>query len=54
MQFEDLALIETISAKDQNSTIPIMKNEFSISFEDFFMMTEVKEMTHIFDRTMNG
>ena len=35
MSFEELLKIEQISALDQNSYMPFMRNEFSKIFEDF-------------------
>ena len=51
ISFEEKLKIEQISALDQNSYMPFMRNEFSKIFEDLFTMTKFTEMTHIYDLT---
>ena len=45
--------METMSASDQNSTMPFLRNEFSKIFEEIFTMTLFTKMTHIYDQTKN-
>ena len=40
-------LIETMSASDKNSNMPILRNEFSKILGDLFTMKKFTEMTHI-------
>ena len=43
--------IEKIRALDQNSNMLFLRNEFSKIFDDLFTMTELTELTHIYDLT---
>ena len=38
-----------MSASDQNSNMPFLRNEFSKVFEDLFTMTLFRKMAHIYD-----
>ena len=42
-----------MSASDQNSNMPFLRNEFSKIFEDLFTMTLFSKMTQIYDQTKN-
>ena len=44
---------ETMSASDQNSKMPFLRNEFSKIFEDLFTVTLFTKMIHFYDQTKN-
>ena len=42
-----------MTASDQNSNMPLLRNDFSKIFEDLFTMTWFAKLTHIYDDTKN-
>ena len=51
---EEYIKIDTMSASDQISNMPFLRNEFSKIFQDLFTMTLFTKMTHIYDQTKNN
>lgn len=51
MSFEEIFIIETMSALDQNSNLPFLRNENPKVFEDLFKVTLFTSMTHIYGQT---
>ena len=44
---------EAISASDQNSNMPFLRNEFPKLFEDLFAKTLFTKINHFYDQTKN-
>ena len=53
LSFEEKVKIKTISALDQNSNMPFLRNEFLEIFEDLFTIAWFSKMKIIYDQTQN-